>query len=83
MYTSVCAGCDISHENNKLVSGTHCYILRDEAGKVWLYDSRYSDVLHRNVCTRRMWRSDSQGIEKEWLSNRPECLYAHTFDSVV
>ncbi|KAK7102542.1 E3 ubiquitin-protein ligase CHFR-like [Littorina saxatilis] len=36
---------DICHENNKLVSGTHCYILRDEDGKVWLYDSSTNGTL--------------------------------------
>ncbi|XP_076469271.1 E3 ubiquitin-protein ligase CHFR-like [Babylonia areolata] len=38
-------GCDISHENNKLVSGSHCYILRDESGKVWLYDTSTNGTL--------------------------------------
>lgn len=38
-------GCDVCHENNKLVSGTHCYILRDETGKVWLYDSSTNGTL--------------------------------------
>lgn len=40
-YICVFVGCDISLKDNKLVSGHHCYILRDESGKVWLHDTRY------------------------------------------
>ncbi|XP_025106725.1 E3 ubiquitin-protein ligase CHFR-like [Pomacea canaliculata] len=38
-------GCDISLKDNKLVSGHHCYILRDESGKVWLHDTSTNGTL--------------------------------------
>lgn len=37
--------CDICHENNMHVSGTHCYILRDADGKVFLYDTSTNGTL--------------------------------------
>lgn len=37
--------CDISHTGNKLVSGNHCYIERDNKGKVWLYDTSTNGTL--------------------------------------
>ncbi|CAG5123368.1 unnamed protein product, partial [Candidula unifasciata] len=37
--------CDLAHPDNKLVSGKHCYINRDENGRVWLYDTSTNGTL--------------------------------------
>lgn len=35
---------DLSLAGNKLASGTHCFIMRDQLGKAWLQDTRYIDI---------------------------------------
>ncbi|XP_050409381.1 E3 ubiquitin-protein ligase CHFR isoform X1 [Patella vulgata] len=37
--------CDISLGDNKLVSGTHCYIQRNNKGEAWLHDSSTNGTL--------------------------------------
>ncbi|CAL1535415.1 unnamed protein product [Lymnaea stagnalis] len=37
--------CDLPHPGNNLISGRHCYIERDDQGKVWLYDSSTNGTL--------------------------------------
>ena len=48
MYSShsICLpGADLCLHNNKLVSGTHCFIEKDELGQVWVQDCSTNGTL--------------------------------------
>lgn len=57
--------CDISFPGNKLVSGHHCTVEKDE-GQVWLRDSRWVKVKSFKIIYNSVYH---WGIDSTWKSN--------------